>query len=315
MVAASAVACGDDSSEPTATQEEQPTDSTDQDLSSGEDELRRTAQEAIDAFLDGDNAKFYTYYAEEYKTRCSLGDFLGLLALSRAFIGDLSDAEGSIGTVRFEEDRAFVHIEISLDGEELFPDEGEEDDEYWILEEGAWKLTSEDPNPCDLDFGDEAAATDTPQSTEPGSSRNNPAERGQSVRTPDGLEITILAVNLNAWTVVQAENQFNDPPAPGNRMILVRVRVTNISTGDETVTVSEGDLSLTGSRNVIYDTFSESSSCGVVPEALQGEMFPGGSAEGNVCFQVPADETGPVIVVDPLFSFETGNRRYLALDE
>ena len=75
-----------------------------------------------------------------------------------------------------------------------------------------------------------------------------------------------------------------------------------------------GSAGHSGSRNVLYDTFDEASSCGFLDDEISGEMFPGGELEGWVCFQAPADEADLILVVEPFFSFDDGDRRYIALE-
>jgi len=158
------------------------------------------------------------------------------------------------------------------------------------------------------------AVVEVPPFTGPGSSRGNPATLGTSVRTPDDREVRVASVDLDAWPIVEAESQFNDPPATGKRMALVTVSVTYSGTGDETVFVSSNEFSLTGSRSVVYNSFDDGVYCGSIPSELNGELFSGGTLEGNVCFQYPEDEMNLILIVEPAFSFESSDRRYLALD-
>jgi hypothetical protein len=140
---------------------------------------------------------------------------------------------------------------------------------------------------------------------------------GETLVAPSGVEVTVLDVNADAWAAVQAENEFNGPPEAGKRMVLVHVHVAYRAPADhepaseETVEISEGDFKLTGSKNVVYTTYDVS--CGLIPEPLQAELFEGGSAEGNVCFQVPVEETGLILIFEPFFGFGEAGRRYLAL--
>jgi hypothetical protein len=114
--------------------------------------------------------------------------------------------------------------------------------------------------------------------------------RGQSRQASDGWQITVVDFNPHAWPVVQAENQFNDPPAPGSRMVMVRVAVTDAVAEDEPAWISDAEFYLVGSKNVLYSTFGEKSRCGVIPDSLAAELFRGGTAQGNVCFEIPSDE-------------------------
>jgi hypothetical protein len=132
----------------------------------------------------------------------------------------------------------------------------------------------------------------TPTPTQPPvGTRANPVSRGQNGLASDGWQIAVLDFNPDAWPVVLAENQFNDPPAPGNRMVIVRIAVSNVGADKEPAWISSADFYFVGSHNVLYSTFGEESRCGVIPDELGEELFRGGYAEGNVCFQIPVDET------------------------
>jgi hypothetical protein len=43
-------------------------------------------------------------------------------------------------------------------------------------------------------------------------------------------------------------------------------------------------------------------------------MFPGGELEGFACFQVPEDDTGLILIVQPFASFDDEDRRFIALE-
>jgi hypothetical protein len=155
---------------------------------------------------------------------------------------------------------------------------------------------TESPAPIDTPTPEAPTATSppapTPTPTQPPlGTRANPVPRGQSRLAPDGWEVTVLDFNADAWPVVLAENQFNDPPVAGNRMIMVRVAVTNAAAEDEPAWISSADFYFVGSFNVLYSTFGEESWCGVIPDELAEELFRGGYAEGNVCFEIPIEET------------------------
>ena len=96
--------------------------------------------------------------------------------------------------------------------------------------------------------------------------------------------------------------------------MLITVRVRHAGEGAETLQVSSGDFKITGSRNVLYDNFSDEHSCGFIDDDLSGELFAGGEIEGSVCFQLAEDESDLILVVDPFFSFEDSDRRFIALE-
>jgi hypothetical protein len=145
-----------------------------------------------------------------------------------------------------------------------------------------------------------------------GTSRTNPVPLGDTASVPPGWEVTVIGVNPDAWPVIQAENMFNAPPEEGYRMLLITVRVTNVQAGDEPDIIGEGDFELVGSRGQVYKTYERS--CGVTPNELSAELFPGGTADGTVCFQAGTDETDLVLIADIGFSFTEETRRYFALE-
>jgi hypothetical protein len=289
-----------------------------------EDDLRETVAESIEAFLGGDADAFYAHFSASFQARCEIKDFRAILALAAVFIGDLSEREVDveIAGVRFEDDRAFVTARVDVEGVDF--DDGEDEgsfSDFWVLEDGEWKADTEDEHPCDLGdglFGGEPTVTgddddsgDIPAG--PGASRSGAVAPGESVTSGD-LRVTLLDVNFDAADAIIAADDFVDPPAAGNRYVLITVRVEHVGEDDESISVSSGDFELTGSRNVVYDTFSEESRCGFFSDEISGEMFPGGSLEGDVCFQVPEVETDLILIASPFFSFDDTDRRFLRLD-
>ena len=90
---------------------------------------------------------------------------------------------------------------------------------------------------------------------------NNPVEAGGVLSGSNGTEIVVTNITADAWGLVRAENQFNDPPGEGNRFYLVAVEVANVS-GDDSINVSESDFKLIGENRTVYTTFDDS--CGVI---------------------------------------------------
>lgn len=120
--------------------------------------------------------------------------------------------------------------------------------------------------------------------------REYPIPRGQSCLVPGGWQITILEVNPDAWPVVQAASSSNLPPEPGNGMVMIRLGTTNVSASGLGL-LNAISFYLSGSSNQLYDTYSDVSDCGMIPDKLAEEYFQGSSGEGNVCFEIPLDET------------------------
>ncbi|MCH7810208.1 MAG: hypothetical protein IH863_06485 [Chloroflexi bacterium] len=126
---------------------------------------------------------------------------------------------------------------------------------------------------------------------------------GQTLLVPEGWELTILDFTPDATQEVLDENQFNDPPAPGMRFSIVRVRTKNVSAGnpdDHDLTFA---LRMVGSENIGYSTFA--SSCGVIPDSFifkPDDLFQGGSLDGNICYETAVGETDFTIFTNYLFS-------------
>ncbi len=81
---------------------------------------------------------------------------------------------------------------------------------------------------------------------------------------------------------------------------MVKIKVTNVAgNGDAPLELDESDFQMMGEAQEIYTTYSEESSCGVIPDTLDGVLLPGGSMRGNVCFQVPEGEGGLQLIYSP----------------
>ena len=134
---------------------------------------------------------------------------------------------------------------------------------------------------------------------------------GFGTQAADGIQIEPVYVNRNAWPLLKIHNQFNDPPLEGRRMLLMKVRVTNVSPpGSEPFSLDQSDFRLVGDAGTIYTTYHDESSCGVIPDELDGTLLPGDWMSGNICFQVPRNEEAfqllyfPFLEDTPLLSFD-----------
>lgn len=153
--------------------------------------------------------------------------------------------------------------------------------------------------------------TPTPTPLPPGSAVDNPAAAGSVLNGVDGTEVVVTGIVNDAWELIQAENLLNDPPSSGNRFFMITVGVA-YPTDSASVEISDTDFGLIGDNRVVYDPFA--SSCGsfpVLPNKIEGELYPGGKIEGNICFAVPADEENFILIYQP----ELGaTRTYLRVD-
>jgi hypothetical protein len=156
------------------------------------------------------------------------------------------------------------------------------------------------------------APTATPQAAEPGTSRSSPLALGSELRFEHwAVTITGVARGDDAAHAIAGANQFNEPAPEGWQYLLAGLTLTNISTEQEAKSVLFGvDLRVTSDRNVLYSRASV-----VVPQPLEGELFPEGSAEGQIAFLVPADEANLMFYVAESFSFDLDGRRFVAIDE
>ena len=151
-------------------------------------------------------------------------------------------------------------------------------------------------------FGE--GTTSTP-ATGPGSSRTEPIPLGESAVVDETWRIDVLDVNRDAWPAIEAANDFNDPPAAGERMLMIEVGVENVSEDDVAENIGGFEFALAGSRNELYTQFDDEHYCGLIPDELGAELLPGGKTEGNLCFKVSEDETGFVLVWDSFLEGQT----------
>lgn len=131
-----------------------------------------------------------------------------------------------------------------------------------------------------------ASTTSTTAKQQDAGTRVNPFPIGTPLETTRGIGVVVQSVDLNGDATIAAENRFNDPPAPGNRFVIVNVQVINNSDEPVVPWVSI-DVEAIGSANQVRGRCSE-----VVPDALFNapEIYPGGETSGNVCVEVPIAE-------------------------
>lgn len=129
----------------------------------------------------------------------------------------------------------------------------------------------------------DSIGSDTDDST---GSRANPSAIGD-VLSSDEWEVVVNSFTRNATDQVMAANMFNDPPPPGSQYALVNLTATYI--GDES---GHADFLraafVTDTGNVIRD-YDHSA---VTPDPLEGELYTGASATGNIALAVPEGEPG-----------------------
>ena len=130
-----------------------------------------------------------------------------------------------------------------------------------------------------------------------------PVPAGSTVVTADGLALTITSFNPDAGSVLENENPYYEPPHEGNRFVMARARVQNVG-GDANSPV--------GMENIInqfyfVDSYSATvvdwrGGCDIFPNDIReryAALFPGGTAEVSVCFEIPKSETDLALMYRP----------------
>ena len=139
------------------------------------------------------------------------------------------------------------------------------------------------------------------------------APAGSTVVTDDGLALTITSFNPDAESVLASESPYYEPPDEGNRFVMARLRVQNVG-GDENNPIDMGDVI---NRFYLVDSRSETveywGGCETPNDFRERHvaLFPGGTAEGSVCFEIPKSETDLVLMYDARGGFY--NRIFFAL--
>ncbi len=137
----------------------------------------------------------------------------------------------------------------------------------------------------------------------------NPIESGGVLKSANGVEVVVTSITEDAWPAIRAANQFNDPPEEGKRFYMISVAVA-YPAGSTSINVRESDFRLIGDARIVYVPHGDS--CGVIPDELSAELFAGGKAEGNICFQIPGNESGLILIHQS--GYGTEGRRFLAID-
>jgi hypothetical protein len=99
---------------------------------------------------------------------------------------------------------------------------------------------------------------------------------------------------------ILATNNFNDPPPDGFSFYLVDMDATY--SGEETGAIYDLSINAVADSNVDLDSW-----CGVHDGDFEFDVdvFPGGIINGTVCFVVPTNEIGSLVVsVNESFSFD-----------
>jgi hypothetical protein len=129
--------------------------------------------------------------------------------------------------------------------------------------------------------------TPTPPPPPAPGSRENP----YLINTPfqaGPWQFVVGAADFDAWPEIQAENPFNEPPAPGWSYVTVPVTFTYLG-ADTGLPWLDTEVDFVGNDGVVYDDGLFGQDCGVVPDSVYdiGELYPGATATGLECVAVP----------------------------
>lgn len=144
----------------------------------------------------------------------------------------------------------------------------------------------------------------------PGSSLDDPLAAGETLTGSDGVEIRVLGTIEDARQQIAEAWEYNDPPEEGMRFYMIRIQLAYPPDKSESVTVGQFDFKLIGLNRIVYE-WGLSGNCGFIPDELGGEIFGGGRIEGNICFEIPEDEGGLILIHEPGSGSES--RRFLSL--
>jgi hypothetical protein len=140
-----------------------------------------------------------------------------------------------------------------------------------------------------------------------GVTRANPLPIGSSIIAGQ-WRIAVLSVTPDATEQVLAENLFNDAPDPGRQDVLATISATYLGATASSV---GADLTfyVVGPSAVAYSPYMDD--CGVIPNDIeeQGDVFHGGIATGNVCWQVDSSDAGALV----MYTDDSASPRYFAL--
>jgi hypothetical protein len=136
----------------------------------------------------------------------------------------------------------------------------------------------------------------TPAANRPGGTRATAVSLGSSVVVEETWKVTVLSVNKDAADVVEANSSFFEEPAADERVVLIKVRVENVSKDDDAQSIAEYEFSMTGSRNELYSSFDEEHSCGFLDDSRR-RAIPSGQATATSASAFRATDE-PALVYD-----------------
>ena len=266
--------------------------------------LREFALTWGNAFAIRDWASVHSTYSDDFRSKCPVSEFAEWVAfLNDNAIGVPEGATYVLDSVMIEGDYGWVNSYFVKDGRQIFHDE----DQNMANEpaEAVWRNSK-----WGTITSPELLAQEQPCSLERyfGFFINLPLPAGSTIQEAKG-RIDVTGVVTNATQIVLQENQFNDSPKPGNHFYIVAVEAEYFTSGIDYISITHYDFKLIGDKRKLYDPIDDG--CGVFPNSLDAELYPGGTDQGNVCFEVSDNDSGFILIFD---AGTTDQRRFLSLE-
>ena len=157
--------------------------------------------------------------------------------------------------------------------------------------------------------GEVAGPTGPAAGGEAGESRANPVALGEVGQTAQwNFQILEVLRGDEAWDMLLAASEWNDPPDAGFEYVLVKIAAEHTG-GNKAEKISYSDFDVTGSDAILYEIPWMTNPD---PE-LDAELMPGGVAEGWASFTVQEGEENLILVYD-VWGWDEGPL-YFALEE
>lgn len=133
------------------------------------------------------------------------------------------------------------------------------------------------------------------EETGTGEARNSPLGIGR-IGTVGDYEVSVLSVTPNADEIVTADG-FSEPPTAGNQYFMARVAVTYVGSTAGTPTY-ELNPQAVGGLSTSYTQFNNMCGSASFEDSffLGTELFEGGSAEYNLCWQIDSEDADSLVM-------------------
>ncbi|MDH3498935.1 MAG: hypothetical protein OEM97_02330 [Acidimicrobiia bacterium] len=158
----------------------------------------------------------------------------------------------------------------------------------------------------------EAALTGNAAGSDIGVTREDPVAMGSLAPIGDWL-VAVTGVVPDGSAIVAAGSEFNDPAPSGQQYVVIDIVASYVGGTSGSFWI-DATWSAVGESAVAYDTFD--ASCGSIEgdPSYFGEVWPGGTVEGRLCFAVVTTDVEDLqLILDEGFGGE--GRRFFALQE